>query len=482
MRQWWRSRGDRRTELTPFVATAAVLSAVYATEGLYVLVTGDDELGGPLVSAVMFALVLAALPCALGVSVLRHRLFGIEVVVNRAAVAALLSLLLFVVYAATATVVATATGGGGPQWRPLLAAGVTVAALGPLYRVARALVDRAMFGDRDRPDRALRSLSASLSRAVDPFELPQLIVRTTAETLRLPFVALDRVSESSIGEPTERLAVVGREPGPDRVVRFEIAFGGDRLAQLSVGARAGQGALSSSDLVLLQDLARQAGPALYASSLVVELAQSRERLRRGWTEERVMMSRALHDSVSPTLAGIAIAAAAAQLRPPGDPAVVSLLGRIEHEAGAGSRTLKALLAGLRPPGLDDVGLVPALEDRAAELGSVTGLRFEIDAKEPLPTLDSRVEEVAYLVAVEAMSNVARHAAASRCRVHVSGADGRLQVEVTDDGEGPGSAHRDGDGLRSARERARACGGSFDFGPQELGGTRVVLTLPAMGTS
>ncbi len=481
IRQWFRAHGKRRAQLTPFVATAAALAAFYATSGVYLLVTGDGELGSPLVSAVSFALVLAALPCALGVSVLRHRLFGIEVMVNRAAVATLLSVLLFGVYAASATLVAAATGGGAPEWRPLIAAGITVAALGPLFRFARAIVDRAMFGDRDRPDRVLRSLSARLGDAVDPFQLPQVIVSAVAEALRLPFVALDRATDSAAGEPGARLAVIGEEPPLERVARFDICFGGDLLARLAVGVRRGQSALSASDRALLSDLARQAGPALYASNLVDEIAQSRERLRRGWVEERATMSRALHDSVSPTLAGIAIAAAAAQLRAPGDPDVLSLLGRIEEEAGAGARNLKALLAGLRPPGLNDIGLVPALEDRAAELEAVAGLRFEIDATDPLPALDSDVEEAAYLVAVEAMANAARHARASRCRVHMSVMAGRLQVTVTDDGDGPGSAYCDGNGLRSARERTKACGGTLDFGAAERGGSRLLLTLPSVRT-
>ena len=476
--QWWHAQGERRRQLMPFTAAAASLAAFYAAAAVYRAITGQDEIGGPLVSTVLFALVLAALPCAIGVSVLRHHLFGIEVAVNRVAVATLMSLLLFGVYAAAASLVATATGGDGIQWRPLLAAGVTVAVLGPLYRVARAIIDRIMFGDRDRPDRVLRSLSASLGDAVDPFLLPDVIVRTIAETLRLPYVALDRASNSASESGPTRLAVIGQEPSPQRIDRFDISFGGDRLALLSVGARAGQSALTTSDRAVLSDLARQAGPALYASSLVDELAQSRERLRRGWIEERATMSRALHDGVSPTLAGIAIAAAAAQLRAPGDPTIVSLLGRIEHEAGTGSQTLKRLLAGLRPPGLEDAGLVPALEHRAAELEAVAGLHYEIDVPETLPALDEQVEEAAYLVTVEAMANAARHAHADRCHVQICGVNGQLQVAVTDDGDGPGQAHRDGTGLRSARERTEECGGTLDFGAHERGGTRVLLTLPA----
>jgi two-component system, NarL family, sensor kinase len=409
IRQWWGSRGERRRQLTPFVGTAAALALFYASTGAYMAITGRGELGNGLVSGVLFALVLASLPCAIGASVLRHHLFGVEIAVNRAAAA------------------------------------------------------------------TLRSLAASLGETVDPWELPQVIVRTIAEALRLPFVALDRGTSPS--SPPARLAVIGQEPGPERVSRFDITFGGDRLAQLSVSARAGERTLTASDRGLLSDLASQAGPALYASRLVDELTESRERLRHSRIEERAKLSRALHDSISPTLSGIAIAAAAGQLRPTTDPAIPALLGRIEHEAGAGALTLKALLAGLRPPGLDEVGLVPAIEHRAADIAAVASLHFEIDATEPLPPLGTAVEEAAYLITVEAMANAARHAHARQCRVQISGVDGQLRIAIIDDGCGPGPAHRDGQGLRSARERTQACGGSLVFGPQTEGGSGVLVTLP-----
>ena len=105
-----------------------------------------------------------------------------------------------------------------------------------------------------------------------------------------------------------------------------------------VAPRVGQESLNATDQSLLADLAVQAGPALYAGRLVDELVDSRERLRLGRLEERATLRRALHDGMSPTLAGIAIAAAAARVRDPTDPAVQRLLMRIEEEASEGSIT------------------------------------------------------------------------------------------------------------------------------------------------
>ncbi len=412
-----------------------------------------------------------------GFSVLRHRLLGIQITVNRLAVGAVLTLLLFGVYATVAVVVAGVAGGTGLQWPPVLAAGVTVAALGPVYRFARSAVDRVMFGDRERPDRVLRRLASGLGETLDPLDVARTVVHTVRETLRLPFVALDRVTPNG----RLRVAAVGLAPDDARITTFCINFSGDLLAEMQVASRVGQDALTTSDRALLADLAAQAGPALYAGKLVDELADSRERLRQGRLDERAALRRALHDGISPTLAGIAIAAAAARDRPLGDPAVNTLLTRIEQEAGAGSATLKALLAGLHPPGLAELGLAAAIEQRASELAGAAGIRFDVSNEEPFPALAPEVEQTAYLVTVEAMVNVARHAGARSCAVRVAGRGHVLQVEVIDDGAGLDPRYRDGEGLRSARERLTACGGSLAL-ENGARGTRLTAEMPVWSRS
>ena len=135
---WWRSDGERRRQVFAFVAMAAALAVFYLVGLVSYLITGDTEIGGGQVQAVALALLLAGLPAAIGLSVLRHHLYGIEITVNRVAVATFLSVLLFGIYALTAAAVSAIAGGQGMQWQPLLAAGVTVAALGPVYRLARS--------------------------------------------------------------------------------------------------------------------------------------------------------------------------------------------------------------------------------------------------------------------------------------------------------------------------------------------------------
>jgi two-component system NarL family sensor kinase len=474
---WRRAHGERRAQLLPFVAVAAGLAAVYIAAALQQVFTGRNAVFEGVLGAVIGVAILAGLPLALGLSVLRHRLFGIEVTINRVAVATAVAVMLFGVYTATVAAVAAVTGRGEGasrwDWGQLLAAGIAVAALGPLYRLARAGIDRLMFGDRDRPDRALRHLAGRLGETVDPLEVPDVVVNAVADTLRLPFVALDRDTDTG----TARAAARGWAP-PERVTDFPITYAGQRLGVLQVACRTGEARLTAPDRALLDDLAAQAGPALYSGRLAHELADSRERLRLGRLEERARLRRALHDGLSPALSGIAIAAAAARGREPASADVERLLSRIQDEAATSALNLRALIAGLRPPDLSELGLAAGIESRAAELAAASGVAFDVHTDAGLPALDPDAEQTAYLVTVEAMVNVVRHARAAHCRVDLTGHGNALGVQVTDDGRGIPPGTHTGDGLSSARERVDACGGTLGLATQPDGGTLLELRLPA----
>lgn len=473
---WRRAAGDRRRQLLPFVAVAAALAVLYAIDAVWIAVTGRPGAFDSAVGGLLFAGTIGGLPVALGLAMLRHRLFDVEVTVNRVAVATAVTAMLLGVYTATVAAVAAVFGGAGAarwDWGQLLAAAITVVTVSPLYRLARAGVDRLMFGDRDRPDRVLRHLAGRLGETVDPLEVPAVVVDAVADTLRLPFVALDRETGSGVVRAASR-----GTPPPGRISEFPISYAGERLGLLHAASRAGEARLTAADRALLGDLATQAGPALYSGRLAHELADSRERLREDRLVERARLRRALHDGLSPSLSGIAIAATAARGREQASADVDRLLARIESEATASALTLRALLTGLRPPGLDELGLAVGIESRAGELAEASGVAFDVDVDSPLPALAPDTEQTAYLVTVEAMVNVIRHAHASRCRVRLTHHGDALGLAVADDGCGLPDGTPDGDGLRSARERVVGCGGTLTVLTPPGGGTDVEVRLPA----
>jgi signal transduction histidine kinase len=138
--------------------------------------------------------------------------------------------------------------------------------------------------------------------------------------------------------------------------------------------------------------------------------------------------------------------------------------------------VRRLVDDLRPGDLDELGLLGALRRRADQLSrraDGTAVTVEVLAPEQLPTLPAAVEVAAYRIATEALTNVARHARASRAALTLRcGAE--LEVEVTDDGLAHGWTA--GVGLRGMAERAAEVGARFEAGPSALGG-RVYAAIP-----
>jgi signal transduction histidine kinase len=155
--------------------------------------------------------------------------------------------------------------------------------------------------------------------------------------------------------------------------------------------------------------------------------------------------------------------------------------------------MRRLIYGLRPPALDDLGLIPSIRQQAQNqrmveippLGTKTDEHtenrplFSIAAPEELPPLPAAVEVACYRIAQEAITNVARHAQAKACRVRISvdRRAGVLEVEVRDDGVGMPNDRVAGVGLSSMRERAEELGGTLRVEPGPEGGTRVLARLP-----
>jgi signal transduction histidine kinase len=233
--------------------------------------------------------------------------------------------------------------------------------------------------------------------------------------------------------------------------------------------------MSPTDSATLAHVAAQAGPALHGARVVGELIQARSRVVRAREEERKRLRRDLHDELAPTFAGLGLSAAAVEtFTRVGDARASDAAAQLVAGLQAASRQLRDVAYDLRPPVLDEEGLVAALRERILTPGSSP--EITMDAPRDRLELPAAVESAAYRIAQEAVMNVRRHAAASHCHVTISLDAGALRLEVEDDGIGvrPG---RPGVGLRSMRERAVELGGSLDLTRPEGGGTAVIALLP-----
>jgi signal transduction histidine kinase len=213
--------------------------------------------------------------------------------------------------------------------------------------------------------------------------------------------------------------------------------------------------------------------AVQAVLLSDALRAGRQRLVVAREEERRRLRRDLHDSVGPTLAGLAMQLGALRPMVGTEPdAVAQRLDHLEEAARQALTTVRRLSHGLRPPALDELGLAGALRQLADSLG----LRAEISASDAT-RLPAAVEVAAYLIAAEALHNVARHAATSDVAVALETEDDDLVIRVRDAGAGLHPTGVPGIGLVSMRERADELGGSLGVGPAPDGGTEVVARLP-----
>ncbi|WP_214111219.1 sensor histidine kinase [Acrocarpospora catenulata] len=205
-----------------------------------------------------------------------------------------------------------------------------------------------------------------------------------------------------------------------------------------------------------------------------DLRRSRERLVLAREEERRRIRNDLHDGLGPTLAALTMRAEAVQDLVGEGPAR-DLLEEIITDAETAASEVRAMIDGLRPPALDSLGLVRALSSHVAGLPG--GFRVSVDAPAELPRLPAATEVAAYHIAVEALTNVWRHAGATSAWLSLSADRHRLTVEVADDGVGPHRG-RAGVGTISMRDRAAELGGTCTIEPRREGGTRVLAVLPA----
>jgi signal transduction histidine kinase len=217
--------------------------------------------------------------------------------------------------------------------------------------------------------------------------------------------------------------------------------------------------------------------------LSADLQRSRERLVEAREEERRRLRRDLHDGLGPQLSSQALTIDAVRALMRQDPnAAEELLLDLKADAQDAVTDIRRVVYGLRPPALDDLGLLGALRESAAQY-ITKGLSVSVEAPEKLPPLSAAVEVAAYRIVQEALANVVRYAEASTCTLSLAIDEASvLYLEVRDDGSGipntqDNSSVRAGVGLASMRERASELGGSLLVEPLPEGGTRVRARLP-----
>ncbi len=417
------------------------------------------------------------MPIAIGIAVLRYKLYEIDILLNRAALYGTLTAGMAGVYLAVVVIAQSFRSVFGLKGTGLpvqvIATVLAASALWPLHDRVQRRVDRLFYGDRGVPYEALARLGRRVEEAADTETALHSVVKTIADSLRLPYAAL----ELRLGDGWSPAATYGE--APPQLVAFPLTFQRETVGRLLVGTRSRGEQLGPDDERLLADLARQAGPAAHVVALRRALDVSRAGLVTAREEERRRLRRDLHDGLGPTLAGLTLGLDTARARSAGQPELQELLGKLKAETQRAVGDVRRIVYGLRPPALDEFGLVGSLREEVGRLKyEAPALTVTLDVPdEGLTDLPAAVEVACYRIVTEALTNVTRHAHAMHCSVRIQ-LDKDLDVEIRDDGVGLPEGWRAGVGIASMRERVTELGGDLVIEPCLPHGTRINARLPA----
>jgi signal transduction histidine kinase len=332
------------------------------------------------------------------------------------------------------------------------------------------VINRLLYGERDEPYAVLSRLGQQLATTLPAEAVLPTIVETVARTFKTPYVALSVKQQ-------EAFSVVASSGVPqDEVLRLPLRHHAETVGELLLAPRAPGEPFTAADDRLLHDLASQAGAAVYAAHLTADLQRSRERLVTLREEERRRLRRDFHDGMGPLLASLTMKLDVARALLHEQPAEAeALLIDLKAQTQQAIVEIRRLVYALRPPSLDELGLMSALREHASHYQH-TGLQISVEATEPLPALSAALEVALYRIAEEALTNVVRHAGASTCTIRIRSTDG-VCLEVCDDGRGLSEGYRGGMGLTSMRERAAELGGTCEIHPGTASGARVYACFP-----
>ena len=324
---------------------------------------------------------------------------------------------------------------------------------------------------REGPDLVVAA-SAGVTERATGARVP-IGASTTGRVLETRVV--ERISDvsSHLRISAEQLGVVGA-----RTALFvPLVYRGRSLGVLAAFDRgADADSFSADDEATLWAFAASGATAVALAQTVAH-----ERLRHSLDAaeaERRRWARELHDETLQGLGGLRVLLSSALRRAGGDDVEALLRDGVE-QVEREIENLRAIITDLRPAALDELGLAPAIASLVDRLSAVEGL--EIVSVVTLPgdgeRLSSELKTTVYRLVQEALTNVAKHAHADHVRVSVAQVDGRLRIEVADDGSGfDAVATTSGFGLAGMRERVELSGGQLTITPAAAG-TTVVALLP-----
>ncbi|GAB7103359.1 hypothetical protein JCM4814A_16730 [Streptomyces phaeofaciens JCM 4814] len=448
-----------------------VLGAAATTLGGMLQFAAENSLPmGPVATVVATSAVSLPFPLAVTVALVAPRRADVRVVIRGATVLIVMLALSTAVYEGVAAVWELVVGTRPGKGVPALLAATIAAGYQPVRQRVEASMDEMLFGRSADPVETLTRLGTDLTAGAPP----PLWLHTLRSTLGVPGIALrqDGTAVATAGTMDD-----------GHTTRTALRAGAEDVGDLVVCLPPGHLRLPRAATAVLDLVAAPLAQALHAARLSEQLRVSRGRVVTALEEERRRMRRDLHDGLGPALTGIAYTTDAAANLIATDPehAVRTLRG-LRADIGDAITEIRRIVYGLRPRAIDELGLVDAVRQRIAPLRAADGrpLTVTVDAPQRLPPLPAAVEVAAYRVAVEAVTNIARHSDGTTATLTLNlPHPALLRLTVTDTGHCT-TPWTPGVGIQSMHERVEEIGGTLTLRPTPEGATLTAdlpLTLP-----
>jgi signal transduction histidine kinase len=506
------SSGEERLQLKWFAAAAL----------LVIITIIPSFLTDRLIFVLLASLALLCLWVAVGIAVLKYRLYGIDFVISKAVLYGSLAVSITAVYAGLVVGVGALAGGRDSPLVAALAAAVVAVAFQPVRQRAGRLANRVVYGRRATPYQVLSDFAQRIGVTYAAEDvLPQMAQIVAAGTgaervvvwlraddelrpgassdgstaappsVDAPSVDAPSVEAPPVGAPPveappagrlprDRLPVDGEAmpPVPGVDLSVPVLHQGELLGAISVQMPKDE-PLRPAGEQLVADVASQAGLVLSNAALVGDLRASRQRLVTAQDETRRRLERNIHDGAQQDLVALGIKLRLTGLTVDEDPAEAKeMLGELQADAAGALANLRDLARGIYPPLLADLGLVAALNAQANK----SPVPVTVDA-DGIGRYGQDTEAAVYFCCLEALQNIAKYAHAAQARICLQAQNGTLRFTVSDDGAGYDARHTPlGSGQRNMADRLAALGGRLEVRSHPGQGTTITAQLPGTPVS
>lgn len=500
-----RARGTDRLQLKWLTGGAAAVALIYLVAMIASLGfgTGNSANSPTWVQLVEDAALFsfALIPTAIGIAILKHRLYDINIVIHKTLVFGALAAFITAAYVAVVVGIGSVIGQGTEPNLALSVAATAIIAIAfqPVRERVQRLASRLVYGKRATPYEVLSRFAQTIASSYGTEELLPRTVETLREATGATsscvwLVAQDRLVPAATSPPAQHHELKERELISDQIARVPdersalILDRGELLGVLTIIKP--EDTIVPSDQELLDNLASQTGQIVRNARLTSdlqarvgqlavqsrELRESRQRIVVAQDTERRTLERNIHDGAQQHLVALAVKLKLTKTLIDRAPErATAMLSQLRGELGETVTALRDLASGVYPVALEQDGIAAALKVQTQSSALPIDIDSNVSDRYPLD-----IEATIYFCCLEALQNVGKYAGASHARVVLRDEGGTLSFLVMDDGHGFDPQMVEfGSGLRNMADRVAAARGVLDISSSTQGqGTTITGHIPA----